>query len=212
MNNDPDEPPPLDPTSQGTRLPLVPSHLRACSPARAEEDLLPGQLPATCLRASAWPRSVSAPEQLVTRPGGPLSHLPNRLPATKRAEGRSTVRPKSARAATRRVRRGREYRATLCGLKRRPDSRCSTTAPVERTCATCVKIAKIRPRRAVRVPSPQRPRGVPSSTRCRRYAAGRIRRHNPCVRPTSCPAAVRVAGRRVAGRPQNRPTCAPAPP
>ena len=38
-----------------------------------------------------------------------------------------------------------ERRATLCGMKRRPNGQTFNEGPIERTCQTCVKIARIRP-------------------------------------------------------------------
>ncbi|MDP1878785.1 MAG: hypothetical protein Q8M17_14645 [Actinomycetota bacterium] len=85
------------------------------------------------------------PERLIMRPGGPLSHLPNRF--TRYEAGGMTVnfarkvhalRPAGYAEAG-------EKRATLCGLKRRPNSRLFNEGPVEHTCATCLRIAKMRP-------------------------------------------------------------------
>ena len=85
------------------------------------------------------------PEQLVARPGGPLSHLPNRF--TRYEAGGMTVnhlykvhalRPAGYAEAG-------ERRATLCGLKPRPFNQTFNDGLVEHTCQTCVKIARLRP-------------------------------------------------------------------
>ncbi len=85
------------------------------------------------------------PELLITRPGGPLSHLPNRF--TRYEAGGMTVNFARKVHALRPAGYAEpgEKRATLCGLKRRPNSRLFNEGPVERTCATCLRIAKSRP-------------------------------------------------------------------
>ncbi len=85
------------------------------------------------------------PDQLITRPGGPLSHLPNRF--TRYEAGGMTVNHNLKVHALRPAGYAEpgEKRATLCGLKRRPNSRLFNEGPVEHTCQTCVKIARLRP-------------------------------------------------------------------
>ena len=85
------------------------------------------------------------PERLITQPGGPLGHLPNRF-RTYEAGGMSfatglkvhALRPAGYAEPG-------EKRATLCGLKRRPSGRPFVAGPPSRTCQTCVKIATMRP-------------------------------------------------------------------
>lgn len=85
------------------------------------------------------------PEQLITRPGGPLGHLPNRF--TRYEAGGMTVQRGYKIHAMRPAgyAEAGERRATLCGLKRRPNGQTFNEGPIERTCQTCVQIARIRP-------------------------------------------------------------------
>jgi len=85
------------------------------------------------------------PEQLITRPGGPLAHLPNRFTRYE-AGGWSTggrrkvhaLRPAGFAEAG-------ERRATLCGHIARPNARLFNDGDPDRTCQTCVRIARLRP-------------------------------------------------------------------
>lgn len=85
------------------------------------------------------------PEQLITRPGGPLSHLPNRFT---RYEAGSW--PMGGRRKVHALRpagfaeRG-EKRASLCGVMARPNTRLFNFGDPARTCQTCVRIARQRP-------------------------------------------------------------------
>jgi len=85
------------------------------------------------------------PEQLITQPGGPLGHLPNRV--TRYEAGGMTVQRNYKIHAMRPAgyAEAGERRATLCGMKRRPNGQTFNEGPIERTCQTCVKIARIRP-------------------------------------------------------------------
>lgn len=85
------------------------------------------------------------PEQLITRPGGPLAHLPNRF--ARYEAGGMTVQRNYKIHAMRPAgyAEAGERRATLCGLKRRPNGQTFNEGSVERTCQTCAMIARIRP-------------------------------------------------------------------
>ncbi|HQZ35979.1 MAG TPA: hypothetical protein PK020_16245 [Ilumatobacteraceae bacterium] len=85
------------------------------------------------------------PEQLISRPGGPLGHLPNRF--TRYEAGGMTVQRHYKIHAMRPAgyAEAGERRPTLCGLKRRPNGQTFNEGPIERICQTCMKIARIRP-------------------------------------------------------------------
>lgn len=85
------------------------------------------------------------PEQLITRPGGPLAHLPNRF--TRYESGGMTMNFSRKVHALRPAGYAEpgERRATLCGLKKRPSGRLFNNGAPETTCQTCVKIVLQRP-------------------------------------------------------------------
>ena len=85
------------------------------------------------------------PEQLITRPGGPLSHLPNRYTRYEAGGMLVNIRRKVHALRPAGFAEPGERRATLCGLKKRPNTRLFNEGPVERPCQTCLKIAKLRP-------------------------------------------------------------------
>jgi hypothetical protein len=85
------------------------------------------------------------PERLITQPGGPLGHLPNRF-RTYEAGGMPFVtglKLHALRPAG--YAEPGEKRATLCGLKRRPSGRPFVDGPPATTCQTCLRIARMRP-------------------------------------------------------------------
>ncbi|CAB4364661.1 MAG: hypothetical protein F2681_12315 [Actinobacteria bacterium] len=85
------------------------------------------------------------PERLITQPGGPLAHLPNRF---RRYEAGGMFINASAKVHALRpagYAEPGEKRATLCGLKRRPIARPFADGDPAHYCQTCVKIAWLRP-------------------------------------------------------------------
>jgi hypothetical protein len=85
------------------------------------------------------------PEQLITRPGGPLAHLPNRSPRYEASGWTSLGRYRVHALRPAGYAEPGEKRATLCGVKRPPSGRPFQFGPPGHTCQTCVKIARLRP-------------------------------------------------------------------
>ena len=85
------------------------------------------------------------PERLITQPGGPLAHLPNRFRTYEAGGMHFTTGLKVHALRPAGYAEAGERRATLCGLKRRPSGRPFVFGPKRSTCQTCVKIAEMRP-------------------------------------------------------------------
>lgn len=85
------------------------------------------------------------PERLVMKPGGPLAHLPNRF-LRYEAGGSSVLglRKIHAMRPAGYAEPG-ERRSTLCGVKVRPNGTLFNEGPPEKTCQTCVAVARLRP-------------------------------------------------------------------
>lgn len=84
------------------------------------------------------------PERLITRAGGPLAHLPNRMPAYESGgwahEGGKVHALRPAGYAV-----PGERRATLCGILRAPNGRRFGADREEVLCQTCLRVAAVRP-------------------------------------------------------------------
>jgi hypothetical protein len=90
------------------------------------------------------------PERLVMRPGGPLSHLPTRVPAYE-AGGRVHEGGKIHALRPAGIAGRGEKRATLCGIRRSPNGRLFVPSDSPNVCRTCARVADLRPpARAVR--------------------------------------------------------------
>jgi hypothetical protein len=90
------------------------------------------------------------PERLIMRPGGPLAHLPNRVPAYE-AGGRVHEGGKIHALRPADMAGPGEKRATLCGIRRSPNGRLFVPSDAPHVCRTCARVADLRPAaRAVR--------------------------------------------------------------